>query len=47
MLDNVWVDRRILELFLKAGFLVLELNIKYGMKIKYPPGSFISPAFAG
>ena len=44
LLDNVWMDRKILELFLKAGF--LELNVKYNTEVGFPQGSPISPALA-
>ena len=44
LLDNVWMDRRMLELFLKAGF--LELNVQYETEVGFPQGSPISPALA-
>ena len=39
------MDRKILKLFLKAGF--IELNSKYETEIGFPQGSLISPALAG
>lgn len=44
LLENVWMDKRILKLFLKAGF--LDLNIKYDTEIGFPQGLPISPALA-
>ena len=44
LLDNVWMDRRMLELFLKAGF--LELNVQYETEVGFPQGSPISPDLA-
>ena len=44
LLENIWMDRKFLKLFLKAGF--LELNINYGTEVGFPQGSPISPALA-